>query len=111
MTFPTDEEVLAWKENECPDSWKKILFKPMNARELLGHFLLLRSDYYCMTKLYRHAVVDLHNALLLYPKNPAMIRNLIAYLQLQDADPEYARNETLRSRRPRMPAWNGLPNR
>ena len=78
MVFPTDEEIFAWESNKCPDSWKKYLFKPMNARNLLGHFLLLRSDYYCAVKHYRHAVVDVHNALWLYPRNPAMVQNLKA---------------------------------
>ena len=110
MVFPSDEEILSWKSNACPDSWKTHLFKPMNARQLLGHFLSLRADCYGSRKLYCHAVVDLNNALLLYPKNPAMTRNLIACLQRQYADPEYANNEELRSLRPRMPAWNGLPN-
>jgi len=80
----------------------------MNARELLGHFLVLRSDYYSTQKLYRHAVVDLHNALLLYPDNPVMKHNLIAYLERQTQDREYAESEELRSKRPPMPAWVSL---
>lgn len=111
MTFPADEEILAWEKNACPDSWKKHLFKPMDARALLGHFLLLRSDYYSAKKYYCHAVVDLHNALLLYPKNPVMKQNLAAYGNLQIVDREYTENDALRSLRPRMPMWKSLVNR
>ena len=105
-SFPTDESTIEW--DPCPLRQCDELYRPMNARELLGHFLWMRGDYYSATRRYRHAVVDFHNALLCYPGNSMIHNNLKYNLVVQVRDREYAESEELRSARPRMPVWNSV---